>query len=277
MKNILVPTDFSPNAHNALSVAAQLARKNDSTIHLLHLLELPSHIDDPIVGSNGNFPEAILFMKSIHSKFKQLIDSPLLKGLKTHEDVNTQPIPQGILKSCNNNEIDFIIVGSHGKEAFSDLFVGSNTEKIVRTSSTPVLVVKEPTDISTVKNIVFACNFKNEEIPTLNALHNFAEEINAQIHLLYVNTPRNFKTTHAIEEEMKAFLTKSTFKKDSLHIYNDTSVERGVLNFSNDIKADLICVDVHERKGLSHFINGSISEDLINHTQIPILTYKLKA
>ncbi|WP_010177363.1 universal stress protein [Aquimarina agarilytica] len=275
MKNILVPTDFSSDAYNALSVAAQLARKNDSTIHLLHLLELPSHINDPILGSNGNFPEAILFMKNIHSKFKELIDSPLLEGLKTHEDVNTQPIPQGIIKSCNDNEIDFIVVGSHGKEAFSDLFVGSNTEKIVRTANTPVLVVKEPTNIKNVKNIVFACNFKDEEVRSLNALHEFSEEVNAKIHLLYINTPRNFKTTHAIEEEMKAFLSKTPFKKDNLHIYNDTTIERGVLNFSNDINANLICVDVHERKGLSHFINGSISEDLINHTQIPILTYKL--
>ncbi len=276
MKNILVPTDFSPDAHNALSVAAQLAKKTDSTIHLLHLLELPSHINDPILGSNGNFPEAILFMKNVHSKFKELIDSKLLKDIKTHEDVNTQPIPQGITKSCNDNEIDFIVIGSHGKEAFSDLFVGSNTEKIVRTSNKPVLVVKEPTDINKVKNIVFACTFKDEELRTLNALHDFAKEVNAKIHLLYINTPNHFKTTHSIEEEMKAFITKTPFKKDSLHIYNDTTVERGVLNFSNDINADLICVDVHERKGLSHFINGSISEDLINHTKIPILTYKLK-
>ena len=60
------------------------------------------------------------------------------------------------------------------------------------------------------------------------------------------------------------------------HIYNDDSVEQGVLNFAKKIKADLIGIATHGRKGLSHFFNGSISEDLVNHAHSPVITFKLE-
>ncbi|MEH6406602.1 MAG: universal stress protein, partial [Leeuwenhoekiella sp.] len=58
-------------------------------------------------------------------------------------------------------------------------------------------------------------------------------------------------------------------------IYNDNSVERGILNFAASIEADLIGIGTHGRKGLSHFLNGSLSEDLVNHAHRPVVTFKI--
>ncbi|MBT8274439.1 MAG: universal stress protein, partial [Bacteroidia bacterium] len=69
MKKILVPTDFSEQAENALHVAAQLARKHDAEIYLLHLLELPLYQVDAL-STHSDLPEAVFFMKLAHKRFK---------------------------------------------------------------------------------------------------------------------------------------------------------------------------------------------------------------
>ena len=61
----------------------------------------------------------------------------------------------------------------------------------------------------------------------------------------------------------------------SFTIYNDLTVEKGILQFANDAEADIIGMGTHGRKGVSHFFNGSISEDLVNHTNMPIVTFKI--
>jgi nucleotide-binding universal stress UspA family protein len=61
----------------------------------------------------------------------------------------------------------------------------------------------------------------------------------------------------------------------SLNVYNDVTVEKGVLNFAKSINAGLIGISTHGRKGLAHFFNGSISEDLVNHANRPVVTFKI--
>ena len=275
MEKILVPTDFSNDAHNALMVAAQLAKKNNGIIYLLHILELPSHFVDQLGGnSDTNMPEAIMFMKGIHQRFEELSELPELKDIELREIISTDAFAEGVIKKCEEHEIDIIIMGSHGTEKTTGLFVGSNTEKIVRLSPKPVLVIKEQTDIEP-KTIVFACKFTEEEKSALKKLSDFARGFDCTIHLLYVNTPSNFKSTQTIENQIKKFMSASELKNYTLNIYNDINIEQGILNFCNNVDANLICMGAHERRGISHFINSSLSNDLVHHTQKPIITYRV--
>ncbi|PCI38409.1 MAG: hypothetical protein COB50_02365 [Thiotrichales bacterium] len=61
MKRILVPTDFSIQAENALKVAVQIATKNNSEIYLIHSLEMPLHLSSS--GDSGGMPESLFFIK----------------------------------------------------------------------------------------------------------------------------------------------------------------------------------------------------------------------
>jgi len=61
----------------------------------------------------------------------------------------------------------------------------------------------------------------------------------------------------------------------TLNIYNDINVEKGILNFANSMNAGLIGISTHGRKGLSHFINGSLGEDVVNHAKRPVITFKI--
>lgn len=274
MKKILVPTDFSKEAENALKVAAQLAKKHDCEIYLLHMLELPLQEVDAL-STHSALPEAMFFMKLAHQKFEDMMAKDYLKGIELHEIVKNHQAFNGVIDSCHEHGVDMIIMGSHGASGFKEMFIGSNAEKVVRTSDIPVLVIKNEHENFTVNDFVFASDFKKDNKETYRQAADFAKAFDAKIHLLMVNTANNFATTSEANKRVKDFIKDYDFDNYTINIYNDESVENGILNFSKDINADLIGISTHGRQGIAHFFNGSISEDLVNHANRPVITFKI--
>ncbi len=274
MKKILVPTDFSEQAENALKVAAQLAKTHHCELYLIHTLELPMDKVDPL-SSFSSLPEAMYFMKLAHKHFEKLLAKDYLKGLNVHEIVEFHETFKGVYQVCKKQAIDLIVMGSHGANGFREMLIGSNTEKVVRTSEVPVLVVKKEHPVFNVDDFVFASNFNDLYKAPFKKAITFAELFDAKIHLLLVNTANDFITTNEAENRMIAFVESSGLENYSINIYNDINVEKGIMNFSHSIAADLIGMCTHGRQGLSHFFNGSISEDLVNHAKRPVITFKI--
>jgi len=275
MRNILVPTDFSDQAEKALKVAAQLARKFDGEIFLLHMLELPLQLIDPIGSGSQNIPEAIFFMKLAHQRFAKIMREPYLKGIKVHETVEFHRAFDGIMEISKEKKCDLIVMGSHGASGFQEMFIGSNTEKVVRHSEVPVLVIKNEISEFSIKNFVFATDANHNQKHVLAKAIQFTNKINAHLHLLFVNTPNDFMTSEEANKKLEEFASSSNSKNYKLHIYNDISVEKGILNFAQKIEAGLLGIGTHGRKGIAHFFNGSISEDLVNHANRPVVTFKI--
>ncbi|TRO64253.1 universal stress protein [Christiangramia sabulilitoris] len=275
MKHILVPTDFSEQAEKALKVAAQLARKFDGDIYLLHMLELPLQLIDPVGGGSQNLPEAIFFMKLAHQRFNRIMKEPYLQGIKVHEVVEFHRAFEGIMEIGKEKNCDLIVMGSHGARGFQEMFIGSNTEKVVRHSEIPVLVIKNEIEDFVINHFVFATDANPSHKNVLRKAVNFSNSMQATMHLLFVNTPNDFVTTKEAHQKIKEFLKDVEIEKHKIHIYNDVSVEQGILNFAKKVNASLIGIGTHGRKGLAHFFNGSISEDLVNHANKPVITFKI--
>lgn len=279
MKKILVPTDFSVQAENALKVAAQMAKQFNSEIYLLHMLELPLQLvgTGSAVGggSSSSLPEALYFMKLARKRFSDILNEPYLKDIKVHETVEFHQAFEGIMEVSEKYGCDIIVMGSHGATGFKEMFIGSNTEKVVRYSHIPVLVIKNEHTEFKVDDFVFATDCELENKHTLNQAIRFAEKINAKIHLVYINTVNNFKTSEDTEKCICNFIEGTDLKNHTFNVYNDVTVESGIRNFAKSINAGLIGIGTHGRKGLAHFFNGSISEDLVNHAQRPVVTFKI--
>ncbi len=274
MKRILIPTDFSEHAEYALKVAAQIAKKNNSEIFLLHMLELPHQAGDAI-GSGHNIPEIMFFKNAAIKKLEDLMDADYLDGLEVSEIVQFEKTFDGILKISKKNNIDLIVMGSHGSSGFKEMFIGSNAEKVVRNSNVPVLVIKKESDNFKVNKFVFASDFTEEIKKPFEKVLDFAKKFDAELHLVMINTPSNFKSTIVAEKIMSDFVSNFKIEKYKTHIYNDINKEKGILNFSKSINADLIGISTHGRKGLSHFFNGSMPEDIVNHAKRPVVTFKI--
>ena len=276
MKSILVPIDFSDQATYAAKLAANIAREVDAKLVLLHMLEIPTGVVDPAsFGTSNNTPSALLFLDRARQKFANFSKEPFFHGLEIEESVHFEKAFDGIIAESKQKEVDLIVMGSKGTSGIEEMLVGSNTEKVVRNSEIPVLVVKKEIEVFKVENIVFASNFNIKNKVTFQKILNFTKIFDAKIHLLKINTIHNFETTKESSDAIREFIHGYDLGDYSLNIYNDVSVEKGILNFSKLIDADLIVLNTSGRRGLMHLFTGSIGEDLANHAKLPVVTFKI--
>ena len=274
MKSILVPIDFSEYAENALKAAAFFAKKNNSEIFLLHLLELPGQMNDAMT-TGSSIPEVMLFINKANDLLQKITEQPYLEGIKISTSVQFEKAFSGIMSFSKINKIDLIIMGSHGTSGIEELLIGSNAEKVVRLSEIPVLILKKDINEARFDNFVFASDFSEEVKKPFQKMIEFAQIFTAKISLVMIATPNSFKNTIDSEKKMKQFVKNFDIQNYSLHIFNDTNIENGIINFSKKINADLIGLCTHGRTGLAHFFNGSIGEDLVNHATKPVITFKI--
>lgn len=277
MKKIIVPIDFSEHSEYALKTAAKLAKNNDAEIIVLHMLEMSETILSVSGGEQNS--KAMFFIKLIEQKLAKFIDKDYLKGLKISGIIKHFKVFSEVNTIALQQDADLIIMGSHGSNGLKEYFVGSNTERVVRYSDIPVLVVKN--NLSTVNFgvVAFACDFSEESIkPYLNAVKMFGRT-RTKMYLVYVNLPNNsFKSSIEIEKRVVNFFTKADGhldKMEDVHYVSDYTIEDGVLNLANKIGADIIAMPTHGRKGLAHLFEGSVGEDVANHSSLPVITFKI--
>lgn len=277
MKKIIVPIDFSKHSEYALKAAALLAKSNDATIYALHMLD----IQEMSLSESANFQQekAVFFLKLAEKRFKKFLQKEYLKAINVVPVIKHYKVFSEINSIAEEVNADIIIMGSHGASGLKEFFVGSNTEKVVRYATLPVLIMKNELLNLDFSDIVVTTDFSEKSIPAFKKVLKTLDFLNARKHLLYVNLPNeDFRTTSEMDAMANNFLLKAEGNVDRLINVNfvcDKTIEKGILNFSNVIGADLISVITHGRKGLSHIFAGSIAEDVTNHSALPIITFKI--
>lgn len=276
MKNILVPTDFSDCANNAAELAIQLAKKSNAEIHFLHIIRTPVDWKNLRKEKEKNFPETLHEIGHARGELTKLELKGKKAGIVTKTFLVFDKDTDEIITHLKQHHHDFIVMGSHGVKGFKEL-IGSNTQKVVRYSPVPVLVIKSKSKTTAIKHIVFASNFEKEVHQSFLKIMAFADLVKAQIHLLYVNMPFQFKETDEIEIAMQNFHKKCPRGTCSINIYNALNEERGIQKFAEKINADVIALTTHGKTGFIKMIAPSITESLVNHSNIPILSVNIKS
>ncbi len=277
MKRIIVPIDFSEHSEFALKAAAKLAKKNNAELLVLHMLEMSDIMLNATDGLQNQ--KAAFFFKLAEQKFNDFLDKDYLKEVKVTPIVKHFKVFSEVNDVALKHDADLIVMGSHGASGVKEFFIGSNTERVVRNADIPVLVVKNDLNQIDFQDVVFACDFSEDSIKAyLNAIKLF-DKMGSKVSLVYVNLPNDrFKNSLEIERLVVNFFTKadrSLDKMKDVHYVSDYTVEDGILNFSIKMGADLIAVPTHGRKGLSHFFQGSVGEDVANHSTLPVITFKI--
>ncbi len=275
MKNILIPIDFSKHSKYACSLASKIAKKTNASVHLLHMVELPTGIIDMGSGNNFSIPESMLYIRKVKDNLLELKKKYFIEIPEVKHAIRFQNPFQGIKDYCEKFNIDLIVMGSRGHTALEEIIIGSNTEKTVRSMNIPVLVTKKENTDFKFKRIVFASSFDSDENEAFSKFVAFASYFKSKVYLLKINTPQVFESTAISKKKIEAFTEKYTLDNYSICVYSDTSVEQGILNFSEEKKVDLISLATHGRSGLSRFFNESISLSLSKNELKPVLTYKI--
>jgi len=276
MKKILVPCDFSDPAVQAFKMAVEIANQNNGEVILLNIVELPV-MQESVLMPTLSFEEAFIKDMKAHAEknFAKMKDKWAKEGPKVSSFVEFGSTTPTIRDFVKDKKVDLILMGTHGASGVKEFFIGSNTEKVVRTAGVPVMAIKKQVKLSSIKNIVYPTTgdtTHEEIIAEVKALQSFFK---ATLHVLYVNTPSSFKRDLEIKPQLKAFAKRFMLKDFTLNVWNDYSEEEGLKNFVYETKADLVAMATHGRRGLNHLMSGSIAEDAVNHINCPIWTYKI--
>lgn len=277
MKKIIIPIDFSEHSEYALKTAAKMAKQYNAELLALHMLEMS---DIMLSASNGlQNQKTAYFLQLAQQRFEDFLKKDYLKNVKVTPIIKHFKVFSEVNDVAFKHDADLIVMGSHGTSGFKEFFIGSNTERVVRNANIPVLVVKNNVNDINFNVVAFACDFAEDTIkPYLNAVKMF-NKVNTKMYLVHVNLPNDrFKSSLEIEKKVVNFFTKAEKKLDKMkdvHYVSDYTVEEGLLNCANKIGADLIVVPTHGRKGLAHFFEGSIGEDVANHSTLPVMTFKI--
>ncbi len=276
MNKIIVPIDFSEYSEYALEAAAILAKKNNAEIFALHMLEMSNAVFTATEQTQK--PKMLFYLRLAEQKFKEFLNRDYLEGIKITPIVKNYKVFSEVSEVAEEHGADLIVMGSHGVSGFTEVFVGSNTEKVVRHSKLPVLVIKQKPANLDFENVVFASDFSEKSVDVYKrALKTLGA--GSKVNLLYVNVPgENFKSTAEMEQNVANFLLKAEGNMNNLnnvHYVSDYSIQKGIINFSNVFGADLIVMSTHGRKGLAHFFEGSITEDMANRANLPVMTFKI--
>jgi nucleotide-binding universal stress UspA family protein len=278
MKRILVPCDFSPSALDAFSFAAKIALQNNSEIHVLYVF-------DRSVANNSNLTLSYSpdFNGNVVQKLEEQWNEKFAEMKKTYAPdllSVTLKIDIGILTPTiqnyiRDNHIDLVVMGTQGASGLKELFFGSNTEKIVRYSRVPVIAVPMGTTVDSISNIVFPVDpslCTEKLVLGIKEVQNF---FRAKLHILWINTPHFFKSDNESIEDLQDFADFHHLDNYTLNSRSEYIETDGILRFAKELPGSLITMPTHGRRGIKHWFNGSITENVVNHVHCPVWTYSI--
>lgn len=277
MKKILVPCDFSETAIQAYDFAMNLATKANTEVIVLKVFDLPFLYETTFGATPQYFDTGVLKdieadavinfekMKIRHSR-KEMVSFTTLRGAVTFT----------INQFAEEHKIDLIVMGTQGATGLKEYWIGSNTEKVVCYAKVPVLAIRKSFDVSRIRNIVFPTTLQLDQKDLIMHIKELQRFFSAKLHLLMVNTPGNMMRSTDEMDLMEEFAHHYALSDYTLNTRNDFSEQDGIINFAHEMKADMIAMGTHGRRGLAHLFMGSVTEDVVNHVDCPIWTYVFK-
>lgn len=272
--SILVPTDFSDVANNALDHAVAIAKTYGNDILLLHTVEA-TFLSSIIGGKNI---KGGLVGQMLQEKLNELCKGITEKhGVTAKGIIKEGRIYKTILETAEEMELDSIVMGTNGAEGFEQI-MGSNSSRVIAQSPVPVVVVKEKQIGAGYKDIVFPVDLSLEsKQKTWWAIH-LAQKFDSTIHIIGEHEDddflrkRLFANLKSIEDVFTKNKVKFTTKvlddeKYPGKFYMDT------LQYADEINADLIMVMTQQEKGgFSEYLLGSYAQQIVNyHSSVPVM------
>jgi nucleotide-binding universal stress UspA family protein len=274
IKKILVPTDFSETAGNALSQALYIAKLNKATIKLIHVV-VPTYIpsQNSLLPSNDTFYATILDQSKKGLK-KLAAEIAEINSIRVSYEVKSGNISDEICDIAKKEKVDIIIMGTHGTSGVKEFFAGSNAYKVVNHAECPVLTIQKIPNEQGFKNIILPIRLEITSRQKVDYSIEMARLFDATIFITGYTDDKNESNQFKIKqyvEQVEKYLTKHNVKHKSTSIFADNFTKE-ILDYAKKNNADLIVVMKKHDFSLDQLLKGVYSEQFVNHSAIPILS-----
>lgn len=277
MKTILVPTDFSNNASNALDYAIGLAKKENAKIILIHAYydifisgEIPAHFLLEQMAKTKKDAEDQLAVQAVKIK-AQNIPYELLA-------LESRPVDL-ILSEAEKLKSDFIVMGTKGANGLLDTLFGSNTAKIIEKAQCPVLAIPEKAVYKAIDHIIFTTEYHQSDVIVLKNLCEIAHFFNATITVLHVCLDDDAidANEQQLMDDFKTNVLKTvTYEKLNFQLLYGPEFIETLQNYIDDSSPDLIAMATHPRGLFKRIFHSSSTQNFSDQSHLPLLTFHVK-
>ena len=271
MKNVLVATDYSDAADNAINYAVELAKFIGAKLVLLHVYSIPI--------PTGEVPIAMIppqELQELNSKRMKILEDRIQKKIGNTIRVESfvrsgLPVDE-ILGVIKEKTIDLVIMGIAGAGKLTEILVGSTTTSLMKKTKTPVLVIPEYAKYQKVEKIIYACDYeKIEDHSVLKPMCEFAQIFGAELQIFNVNDSRiHPKTNEAIEgialEQWIGNLKHSYWFSDKSNVID------AINGFAKKYEAAMIAMVARKHYFIENIIHERETKKMAFHANIPILS-----
>lgn len=276
MASIIVPTDFSDNAYNALYYATRLFPDEPCKITLIHSFESQfststSRID---IGKNEKLYDDFKSRADValeEVKHKIIRDS---KGLDLKVVCYTSATP--LFKMVNQliikAEIDFVVMGTKGASGLKEVFIGSQAVSLIKKiKAIPLLLIPKNTDFLKPTTIAYATDLKIDyaQYP-LEIIKEVVRAHKSQLHIAHIYNQKSPGNT--VENNYKKLKHKLADIECNMHwISSEDSMEKALVNFMTKHQINLLVLMYHKYGFLKRILKKSFVEKVGFHSKVPLL------
>jgi nucleotide-binding universal stress UspA family protein len=244
MKKIILPTDFSENAYNAVAYALELFKNEECTFYLLntytpilydseYMYYTPTISIDEVYKSNS-----IKGLDRLEKRIKREFSNPkhTLKKISVFNFLTDE-----INEQVEEKNIDLVVMGTQGATGAKEILFGSQTIHTIKKAKCPVLAIPSEYEFKPLKNILLpsdlSIGFKENQLKLLRAL---ALENKVDLHILHILEGEELSP---VQEEGKQELFKY-FKDASLHFHLEKGddIQKGILEFQKNNPVEILCM-----------------------------------
>ena len=270
MKKILIPTDFSNNANNALKYANDFAKAINNKIVLLH-----SYL--PLVGKynmiSGIVAEDIAIQKKSSEKKLEKVSSKYVKVPSSHLVKIGDTIDE-IIDAAQKSKSQLIIMGTHGASGLKQILFGSNTSDVISKSNIPVLAIPQRYRFKKINTIVYATDLNNT-INELKHIIQIAKQLDATIEVLNLNYSynKNDDKKPLVEKRIKALTYKKIKLIEKKATIEQTMIEQ-IKKYLVKRKPQLLVMFPEDKAWFDKLFISSKTEELANQLKLPLLSIR---
>ena len=276
IKNILWPTDFSPEGQEALLYAGLFAEAFSARIIALHVvpdLAPAFYADSPIVEQelSGRMAE---MSKKAQARLQAVATK---KGLDFKKVVVAEgTAAKKIVEAAEKEKADLVVMGKKGQSMLERVLIGSVANHVLRHSPVPVLITKKGKPPAGIKKILVPTDFTKEEDAEREFAWELAKGFGASLTFLYVLElyGHEFRMVdHMFQSALAKFQKRVHQGKKGIAVSKDVTravtAAAGIDEYSREHRFDLIVMATCAR-GLGRFFLGSTTEKVISHTDFPV-------
>lgn len=263
---VLVPTDFSANALNAVYYALDLAKASDYQVKLFHA----THPAYPMSMYAG-FEDMEAYEEKANASMNKLILSleSAYPDLKITGEVQLGLALEAIIDRAQKTDIQMLIMGTTGHSSLAEQIFGSISSRVAQQVNTPLMLIPPGISFQPYQNIMVAMEQGTDTPELLSTVGAIANRFNALIHQVHVENP---KPTAKPQRVLLANAGWGNLDFSEETVINE-SVPQGLKEYTNNHPVDMICLSVKSRGLLERFVHKSVTKQMVLSADHPLLIF----